>query len=246
MTDNYLKLQQIYQGKAKILFSTNHENFIIQHFKDDATAFNAQKKAVIEGKGRLNNLISEFIMLELSKNGIETHFVKRLNEREQLVKKVQIIPLEVIIRNITAGSLSKRLGLAEGIVLDNPIIEICYKNDALQDPLINDDHTCEVLKIINYNQLQAIKNVSFKINSQLITIFNNIGIKLVDFKIEFGFDVAQKDQSKIILADEISPDGCRLWDQKTNQKLDKDLFRRDLGNLVDAYQEIANRLNLKF
>lgn len=241
------KTKQIYEGKAKILYSTADENYIIQYFKDDATAFNAQKKAVIAGKGILNNLISEFIMLELDKNNIATHFVKKLNEREQLVKKVQIIPLEVIIRNITAGSLSKRLGINEGVVLNQPVFEICYKNDALQDPLINDDHACEVLKVINKKQLEEIKSNSLKINSLLKTIFNNIGINLVDFKIEFGFDLTAKNPAEnIILADEISPDGCRLWDQKTAQKLDKDIFRRDLGNLIEAYQEIAKRLNLKF
>ncbi|MFM7620805.1 MAG: phosphoribosylaminoimidazolesuccinocarboxamide synthase [Alphaproteobacteria bacterium] len=241
------KTKQIYEGKAKILYSTADENYIIQYFKDDATAFNAQKKAVIAGKGILNNLISEFIMLELDKNNIATHFVKKLNEREQLVKKVQIIPLEVIIRNITAGSLSKRLGINEGVVLNQPVFEICYKNDALQDPLINDDHACEVLKVINKKQLEEIKANSLKINSLLKTIFNNIGINLVDFKIEFGFDLTAKNPAEnIILADEISPDGCRLWDQKTAQKLDKDIFRRDLGNLIEAYQEIAKRLNLKF
>jgi len=241
------KTKQIYEGKAKILYATADENYIIQYFKDDATAFNAQKKAVIAGKGILNNLISEFIMLELDKNNIATHFVKKLNEREQLVKKVQIIPLEVIIRNITAGSLSKRLGINEGVVLNQPVFEICYKNDALQDPLINDDHACEVLKVINKKQLEEIKSNSLKINSLLKTIFNNIGINLVDFKIEFGFDLTAKNPAEnIILADEISPDGCRLWDQKTAQKLDKDIFRRDLGNLIEAYQEIAKRLNLKF
>lgn len=247
MTQIPSKTQQLYEGKAKILYATTDESLIIQYFKDDATAFNAQKKAVIAGKGILNNLISEFMMLELAKNNIATHFVKKLNDREQLVKKVQIIPLEVIIRNITAGSLSKRLGVEEGLVLDQPVFEICYKNDALQDPLINDDHACEVLKVINKNQLEEIKISSLKINSLLKTIFNNIGINLVDFKIEFGFDLLTNNpDKKIILADEISPDGCRLWDQKTSQKLDKDIFRRDLGSLIEGYQEIAKRLNLKF
>ncbi|MFM2200639.1 MAG: hypothetical protein RL769_694 [Pseudomonadota bacterium] len=247
MTQIPSKTQQLYEGKAKILYATTDESLIIQHFKDDATAFNAQKKAVIAGKGILNNLISEFMMLELAKNNIATHFVKKLNDREQLVKKVKIIPLEVIIRNITAGSLSKRLGVEEGVVLDQPVFEICYKNDALQDPLINDDHACEVLKVINKKQLEEIKISSLKINSLLKTIFNKIGINLVDFKIEFGFDLSTKNpDNKIILADEISPDGCRLWDQKTAQKLDKDIFRRDLGSLIEAYQEIAKRLNLKF
>ena len=242
MTNNFEKLQQIYEGKAKILFATNDPKFLIQHFKDDATAFNAQKKAVIAGKGKLNNLISEYIMLELAKNGIKTHFVKKLNDREQLVKKVKIIPLEIIIRNITAGSLSKRLGIDEGIVLESPIFEICYKNDFLQDPLINDDHVVEVLRVINRKQLELLRNNAFKINKLLQNIFKNININLVDFKIEFGFDGNQE----IILADEISPDGCRLWDCNTSEKMDKDRFRRDLGGLVEAYQEIASRLNIKF
>jgi len=242
MVKQFEKLQQIYEGKAKILFATNDSNLLIQHFKDDATAFNAQKKAVILGKGKLNNLISEFIMLELEKNGIKTHFVKKLNEREQLVKKVKIIPLEVIIRNITAGSLSKRLGIEEAIVLESPIFEVCYKNDALQDPLLNDDHVVEVLRIINRKQLELLRNNAFKINKLLQNIFKNININLVDFKIEFGFD----SDGEIILADEISPDGCRLWDCNTSEKMDKDRFRRDLGGLVEAYQEIASRFNLKY
>jgi phosphoribosylaminoimidazole-succinocarboxamide synthase len=235
------KLQKIYEGKAKILFATTNPNLLIQHFKDDATAFNAQKKAVIEGKGSLNNLISEYLMIELSKNGIKNHFVEKINEREQLIKKVKIIPLEVIIRNITAGSLSKRLDVEEGIILNSPIFEICYKNDSLQDPLINDDHAIEVLKVVNKKQLELLKDNAFKINQLLKNIFNNIEINLVDFKIEFGFD----ENNEIILADEISPDGCRLWDKNTAEKLDKDRFRRDLGGLVDAYREIANRLKLK-
>lgn len=235
------KLQQIYEGKAKVLFSTSDENLIIQYFKDDATAFNAQKKATLQGKGVLNNFISEFIMLKMSEQGIPTHFVKRLNDREQLVKKAQIIPLEVIVRNVTAGSMAKRLGIKEGINLDNPIFEICYKEDALGDPLINDDHAIEVLKLITKEQLDEVKKYTQKINQILIAIFSEINIKLVDFKIEFGFDV----DNKIILADEISPDSCRLWDKDSLQKLDKDVFRRDLGNLVDAYKEIAKRLNIK-
>ena len=167
MTNKFEKLQQIYEGKAKILFATNDPNMLIQHFKDDATAFNAQKKAVIEGKGELNNLISEFLMISLQKNGINTHFISKINEREQLVKKVNIIPLEIIIRNITAGSLSKRLGIAEGIILSSPIFEICYKNDSLQDPLINDDHAIEVLKVVNKKQLQLLKDNAVNINQLL-------------------------------------------------------------------------------
>jgi phosphoribosylaminoimidazole-succinocarboxamide synthase len=242
MTNKFEKLQKIYEGKAKILFATSDPKLLIQHFKDDATAFNAQKKAVIPGKGKLNNLISEYIMLELAKNGIKTHFVEKLNEREQLVKKVKIIPLEIIIRNITAGSLSARLGVDEGIVLESPIFEICYKNDALQDPLLNDDHAVEVLRVINRKQLELLRNNAFKINKLLQNIFKNININLVDFKIEFGID----DDGEIILADEISPDGCRLWDCNTSEKMDKDRFRRNLGGLVEAYQEIALRFNINF
>jgi len=238
------KIEKIYEGKAKILYSTENANLLVQYFKDDATAFNAQKKAVIEGKGVLNNVISEFIMLKLAQENIPTHFVKRLDKREQLIKKVKIIPLEVIIRNISAGSMAKRLGIEEGRELLSPIFEICYKDDALGDPLINDDHAVNVLKIINKNQLQEIKEYSLKINEILLKIFKDIKIKLVDFKIEFGFDVINKNQ--ILLADEISPDSCRLWDENTSEKLDKDRFRRDLGGLVEAYQEVANRLKINF
>jgi phosphoribosylaminoimidazole-succinocarboxamide synthase len=238
------KIEKIYEGKAKILYSTENPNLLVQYFKDDATAFNAQKKAVIEGKGVLNNVISEFIMLKLAQENIPTHFIKRLDKREQLIKKVKIIPLEVIIRNISAGSMAKRLGIEEGRELLSPIFEICYKDDALGDPLINDDHAINVLKIINKNQLHEIKEYSLKINEILQKIFKDIKIKLVDFKIEFGFDVENKNQ--ILLADEISPDSCRLWDENTSEKLDKDRFRRDLGGLVEAYQEVANRLKINF
>ena len=235
------KIQKIYEGKAKQLFTTTDENLLIQFFKDDATAFNAQKKAVIEGKGVLNNFISEHIMLEMARAGVPTHFVKRLNEREQLVKKVKIIPLEVIVRNVTAGSMAKRLGIEEGLELPAPVFEICLKNDALGDPLINDDHALNVLGAVTRAQLEQIKNYTFKINETLREIFKKIGIKLVDFKIEFGFDAAEN----IILADEISPDSCRLWDEKTSEKLDKDRFRRDLGGLVEAYSDVASRLGIK-
>ena len=242
ISQNLSPLSQIYEGKAKILFATNDPNFLIQYFKDDATAFNAQKKAVLEGKGVLNNYISEHIMQLITSHNISNHFIKRLNHREQLIKKVSIIPLEVIIRNCTAGSMAKRLGIDEGIDLASPIFEICYKNDSLQDPLINDDHAVEVLKIITHSQLENIKKTSLKINQILQEMFDKIDIKLIDFKIEFGFDKTNPKQ--IILADEISPDSCRLWDKKTLDKLDKDRFRRDLGGLVEAYQEVANRLKI--
>ena len=234
------KLEKIYEGKAKQLFTTENENLLIQFFKDDATAFNAQKKAVIEGKGVLNNFISEHIMLEMAKAGIPTHFVERLNEREQLVRKVKIIPLEVIVRNIAAGSMAKRLGIEEGVELLAPVFEICLKDDALGDPLINDDHAINVLQVVTKNQLDEIKEHTLKINQILREMFKKIGIKLVDFKIEFGFDAG----FKIVLADEISPDSCRLWDEKTSEKMDKDRFRRDLGGLVEAYGDVAARLGI--
>jgi len=235
------KLSQIYEGKAKILFQTSNQNQLIQFFKDDATAFNAQKKAIIDGKGVLNNYISEFIMIELEKNSIPTHFIKRINNREQLIKKVKIIPLEIIIRNTVAGSMAKRLGIKEGEELCEPVFEICYKKDELHDPIINDDHATIVLKLINKNQLSELKNLSLKINQILIKIFDDISVKLIDFKIEFGLDY---DSNSIILADEISPDSCRLWDKNTLEKLDKDRFRRDLGGLTEAYQEVARRLKI--
>lgn len=234
------KLEKIYEGKAKQLFTTSDENLLIQYFKDDATAFNNLKKDVILEKGILNNYISEFIMLKLAEAGVKTHFVKRLDNREQLVKKAKIIPLEVIVRNITAGSMAKRLGVEEGIKLENSIFEICYKDDSLGDPLINDDHAITVLKVVTKEQLEEIKIITKKINKKLLEIFAKINIKLVDFKIEFGFDV----ENNIILADEISPDSCRLWDDKTDNKLDKDRFRRGLGGLVEAYKEVASRLGI--
>lgn len=235
-----MKQNKIYEGKAKVLYTTANENELIQYFKDDATAFNNLKKDVIAGKGVLNNFISEFIMNEVAKNGIPTHFIKRLNEREQLIKKVSIVPLEVIVRNVAAGSMAKRLGIAEGLVLDGAVFEICYKDDALADPLINDDHAIKVLKVVSEEQLNLIKNYTLKINQILQDLFGKINIKLVDFKIEFGVD----ENNEILLADEISPDSCRLWDKDTNNKMDKDRFRRDLGGLVEAYEEIANRLGI--
>jgi phosphoribosylaminoimidazole-succinocarboxamide synthase len=235
------KLEKIYEGKAKQLFTTSDENLLIQFFKDSATAFNGEKKEIIDGKGILNNVISEYLMHELATAGIPTHFVKRLNEREQLIKKVTIIPLEVIIRNIAAGSMAKRLGINEGLELSAPVFEICFKDDGLGDPLINDDHAINVLKIVTKKQLEEIKNITARINEIMCKIFINIGIRLVDFKIEFGFDA----QGSIILADEISPDSCRLWDQSTSEKLDKDRFRRNLGGLVEAYKEVASRLGIK-
>lgn len=235
------KLTKLYEGKAKILYKTEDQNQLIQYFKDDATAFNNIKKDVISKKGILNNFISEFLMQKLSEQNIPNHFIKRLNDREQLVKKAKIIPLEIIIRNVTAGSMAKRLGIAEGLKLDQPIFEICYKDDTLGDPLICDCHAITVLKVISEGELEAVKKLSFQINKILKDIFNNIGIYLVDFKLEFGYD----NEGNIILADEISPDSCRLWDKNNGEKLDKDVFRRDLGDLVTAYEKVAKGLGIK-
>ncbi len=235
------KLEKIYEGKAKVLYATDDKNLLIQYFKDDATAFNNLKKDVIAGKGILNNAISERIMLDVSRCGVPTHFIKKLNEREQLIKKVSIIPLEVIVRNISAGSMAKRLGIEEGLQLQSPVFEICYKKDALGDPLINDDHAVNVLQVVSFEHLAEIKKYTLKINQFLQKLFADINIKLVDFKIEFGLD----SDGKILLADEISPDSCRLWDANTSEKLDKDRFRRDLGGLVEAYTEVASRLGIK-
>ncbi len=234
------EMKKIYEGKAKILFESQNQDEIVQYFKDDATAFNNQKKEVIESKGIWNNFISEFIMNKLSESNIPNHFIKRVDDRNQLVKKLEIFPLEVIIRNISAGSICKRLGIEQGEPFDQPIFEICYKEDALGDPVINDDHAIKVLKIVSSDQLDHIKNQALKINEILKDIFATIDIRLVDFKIEFGFDK----QGNIMLADEISPDSCRLWDINTNEKFDKDLFRHGLGDLVAGYREIANRLGI--
>jgi phosphoribosylaminoimidazole-succinocarboxamide synthase len=235
------KLTKLYEGKAKILYKIGDQNQLIQYFKDDATAFNNVKKDVISKKGILNNFISEFLMQKLSEENIPNHFIKRLNDREQLVKKAKIIPLEIIIRNVTAGSMAKRLGIAEGLKLDQPIFEICYKDDALGDPLICDCHAIAVLKVISEDELQKIKDLSFQINKILKDIFNNIGIDLIDFKLEFGYD----NEGNIMLADEISPDSCRLWDKNNGEKLDKDVFRRDLGDLVTAYEKVAKALGIE-
>ena len=235
------KTHKIYEGKAKIIYATENPELLIQYFKDSATAFNGIKKAEIIGKGELNNSISAYIMQILAKNNIATHFIEKINNKEQLIKKVNIIPLEVIIRNTIAGSLAKKLNLTEGLDLPHPIFEICYKNDALGDPLINEDQAIYALQLISKQNLATIKNIALQINSILQKIFININIKLVDFKIEFGYDL----QQKILLADEISPDSCRLWDLNTAKKLDKDIFRQDLGNLIDGYQEIINRFSSK-
>jgi phosphoribosylaminoimidazole-succinocarboxamide synthase len=238
------KGKKVYEGKAKILYETKDKDLIIQHFKDDATAFNNLKKASVEGKGVLNNRISEFILVNLSNFGIKTHFIKRLNMREQLIRKADIFPLEFIVRNIATGSLTKRLGIPEGTVLEKPLLEYCLKNDDLGDPLISKEH------ITSFNwatkeELKIIDETSLRINDLLQGIFRGVGIKLVDFKIEYGksWD-SSREKKEIILADEISPDTCRLWDLKTEKKLDKDRFRKDLGNIIQGYQEVARRLGI--
>ena len=234
------KGEKLYEGKAKVIFATDNKDFVIQHFKDDATAFNNQKKASIEGKGILNNRISEHILSSLSEIGIKNHLIKRLNMREQLVEMVDIIPIEFVIRNIATGSLSKRLGIEEGTVLNNPLIEYCLKDDKLGDPIISREHILN-FKWLNLIELDLINEQCLRINDYLQGLFRGIGIKLVDFKVEFG---KKNSNDTIILADEISPDTCRLWDYETDKKLDKDRFRKDLGNVVEAYQEVARRLGI--
>ena len=231
------KLVKLYEGKAKIVYETPNEKFLIVKYKDDATAFNNLKKGRIIGKGVINNRITNHLMVLLEKEGISTHFVKELSERESLVKKVQIIPLEVIIRNVSAGSFSKRYGVEEGKVFDRPTIEFSYKNDSLGDPLINDHHIL-ALNIASEEEINLIRNMAFKINEILKEYFKKIGVDLVDFKLEFGITP----EDKVILADEISPDTCRFWDSKTHEKLDKDRFRQDLGNIEEAYLEMMNRI----
>lgn len=231
------KLKKIYEGKAKQVFSTENEEQYIVYFKDDATAGNGLKKGTIQEKGEMNNAISSILFQALEEKGIATHFIKKINERDMLVKAVGIIPIEVLVRNITAGSLSKRLGLKEGIVLDKTVLEFCYKKDELGDPMINEDHI-EILNIATPQEVEIIKEMSLKINEILKGIFKEQGILLVDFKLEFG-----RHYENILLADEISPDTCRLWDITTGEKLDKDRFRRDLGKVEEGYHEVLNRLS---
>ncbi|MDB9762267.1 MAG: phosphoribosylaminoimidazolesuccinocarboxamide synthase [Alphaproteobacteria bacterium] len=236
------KRKKIYEGKAKILYKGPQPNTIIQYFKDDATAFNNKKFAVINGKGVLNNRISAFLMEKVKDIGIPTHFIKRLNMREQLVHSVDIIPIEVVIRNVAAGSICKRFGLKEGEALPRAIVEYYYKSDELNDPLVSDEHIT-AFEWANSNELEDIFNMSLRINDFLLGVFSSIGIKVIDFKLEFG-RFYKDDNLEIILADELSPDNFRLWDNKTNKKLDKDRFREDLGNLEEAYQEVAERLGV--
>lgn len=228
----------LYEGKAKQVYSTDNENEYIVYYKDDATAFNGEKKASIQSKGILNNKICTIMFETLEKAGIKTHFIKTLSDREQLVKKVTILPLEVIVRNITAGSFCKRYGVEEGIVLDKPIFEMSYKNDEYGDPLVNDDHAI-ALKLATQEEIDYIREQTLKINEIMKEFFLKLNLKLVDFKLEFGKDT----DGNIILADEISPDTCRLWDVNTNEKLDKDRFRRDLGDLIQGYEEVLSRMS---
>ncbi|MDF1509725.1 phosphoribosylaminoimidazolesuccinocarboxamide synthase [Robertmurraya sp. DFI.2.37] len=227
----------LYEGKAKRVYQTDDENLVWLEYKDSATAFNGEKKEQITGKGKLNNEITSLIFSKLKKEGIATHFVKKLSETEQLVKKVTIIPLEVVIRNVAAGSFSKRLGINEGNPLSKPLVEFYYKDDALGDPLITDDHI-EELQLATKDEVALLKEKAQQVNEVLSRLFLELNIRLIDFKLEFGKDA----EGNIVLADEISPDTCRLWDSNTNEKLDKDVFRRNLGSLTDAYENILARL----
>ena len=236
------KGKKLYEGKAKIIYASPEKNLVIQHFKDDATAFNNQKKATIDGKGILNNRISEYILSNLNEVGIKNHLIKRINMREQLVKSVEIIPIEFVVRNIATGSLTKRLGVTDGTVLEKPLIEFCYKKDELGDPLIAKEHIF-AFNWATENEIKSIEEMTFRVNDFMSGMFRGIGIKLVDFKLEFG-RLENNESKEIILADEISPDTCRLWDVVSEKKLDKDRFRKDLGNIMQAYQEVARRLGI--
>ena len=231
------KKEQLYEGKAKKVFATDDPNLVIVDYKDDATAFNGEKKGTIAGKGVINNVMSNHMFQLLEQQGVPTHFVEQLSERETLVKKVSIVPLEVIIRNISAGSFAKRFGVEEGIVFDEPTIEFSYKNDELGDPLMNAYHAI-ALKAATREEIETIKSMAFKVNEVMKQYFDSLNVILVDFKLEFG----KTADGKIVLADEISPDTCRLWDKTTKEKLDKDRFRRDLGGVEEAYQEIMKRV----
>ena len=236
------KGKKLYEGKAKIIYEGPEKGTAIQHFKDHATAFNNIKKSTVEGKGVLNNRISEHILNNLNQIGIKTHLIKRLNMREQLIKLVEIIPVEFIVRNIATGSLTKKLGIPDGTVLTKPLIEYSYKNDELGDPLVAKEHIVE-FNWATEEELNLIKNYSLRINDFMLGMFRGVGIKLVDFKLEFG-RINIEEKKEILLADEISPDTCRLWDVVSEKKLDKDRFRKDLGNIIQAYQEVARRLGI--
>ena len=236
------KRRRLYEGKAKILYEGPEPGTLIQHFKDDATAFNAEKRDVFDGKGVLNNRISEYIFLRLGEIGVPTHFIKSLNMREQLVRQVEIVPIEVVVRNVAAGSLVKRLALEEGDTLPRPLVEFYYKDDALGDPLISEDHIA-VFGWAGPHEMDEIVAMSLRVNDFMSGLFQGVGIKLVDFKLEFG-RLWEGDVQRIVLADEISPDSCRLWDISSGEKLDKDRFRQDLGGMINAYQDVARRLGL--
>lgn len=227
----------LYEGKAKKIFETDNPEVLLVSYKDDATAFNGVKKGTIEGKGLINNKVSNYMMRLLEKSQIPTHYIEEISDRETLVKKVSIIPLEVIIRNVSAGSFAKNYGVEEGIIFDEPTIEFSYKNDKLGDPLINSYHAI-ALKLATKEEIETIKKYAFKINEEMKKFFISINVKLIDFKLEFG----KLKNGKIVLADEISPDTCRFWDATTNEKLDKDRFRRDLGNVEGAYKEMMKRI----
>lgn len=231
------KKEQLYEGKAKKVFATDDPALVIVSYKDDATAFNGLKKGTIAGKGVINNRMSNLLMRRLEEAGVPTHFVQELSDRDTLVKKVSIVPLEVIVRNVAAGSFSKRYGVEEGVVFDAPTVEFSYKNDDLGDPLLNTSHAL-ALKLATAEELEQIKTMALRIDELLKAAFHRMGIELVDFKLEFG----RTPDGTLVLADEISPDTCRLWDEKTHEKLDKDRFRRDLGGVEDAYQEVMRRL----
>ena len=236
------KGKKLYEGKAKIIYATTDKNLVIQYFKDDATAFNNLKKSKIEGKGVLNNRISEHILTSLSQIGIKTHLIKRLNMREQIIKLVEIIPIEFIIRNVATGSITKRLGIEDGTVLKEPLLEYCLKDDKLGDPLIAEEHIL-AFDWASKQELEKVKKLILRINDFMIGMFRGVGIKLIDFKLEFG-RIKINGKSEVILADEISPDTCRLWDSISDKKLDKDRFRKDLGDLIPAYTEVAKRLGI--
>ncbi len=234
--------KRIYEGKAKVLFEGPEPGTLVQYFKDDASADNNKKQGTITGKGVLNNRISEFLMVKLSEIGIPTHFVRRLNMREQLIREVEIIPIEVVIRNIAAGSIAKRFALAEGTQLPRSIVEYYYKSDELDDPMVAEEHIT-AFGWATPQELDEIMHMSLRVNDFLSGLFISVGIKLVDFKLEYG-RLWDNDEMRIVLADEISPDNCRLWDAKTNEKMDKDRFRRDLGKVEEGYQEVARRLGI--
>ena len=237
--ENIIKGEQLYEGKAKKVFATNNPDYVIVDYKDDATAFNGEKKGTIRGKGVINNKMTNFMFKLLEKEGIPTHLVEEISDRETIVKKVEIVPLEVIVRNVAAGSFSKKLGIEEGTKLKQPTLEFSYKCDELGDPFINKYYALG-LGLATEEEIEDITKYAFKVNEFMLGFFKNIGIDLIDFKIEFG-----RFHGKILLADEISPDTCRFWDSKTHEKLDKDRFRRDLGNVEDAYNEVFRRLGIE-